>query len=57
MRARLQSREWGLLTSLIVMFLVLIIIAYSTKDCVDPSIQNFFNAEKIQEVGNFDCTK
>jgi len=57
MRARLQSREWGLLISLIVMFLMLIIIAYSTKDCVDPSIQNFFNAEKIQEVGNFDCTK
>jgi hypothetical protein len=57
MRARLQSREWGLLISLIVMFFVLITIAYSTKDRVDPSIQNFFNGEKIQEVGNFDCTK
>jgi len=57
MRARLQDREWSFLISLGVMFLVLIIIAYSTKDCVDPAIQNFFNGEKIQEVGNFDCTK
>jgi len=57
MRAQLQSWEWGFLISLIVMFLVLVIVAYSTEDCVDPSIQNFFNAKKNQEVGNFDCAK
>lgn len=57
MKAQLRSREWGFLISLVVMFLVLVIVAYSTKDCVDPSIQNFFNAKKNQEVGNFDCTK
>jgi len=57
MRAQLQSWEWGFLISLIVMFLVLVIVAYSTEDCVDPSILNFFNAKKNQEVGNFDCAK
>ena len=57
MRAELRFREWGLLISLIVMLLVLVIIGYLTKDWVDPAIQNFFNGSKIQEVGNFDCTK
>lgn len=47
MRARLQDREWSCLIFLGVMFLVLIIIAYTTKDCVDPAVQNFFNSQKI----------
>ena len=53
----LLIRERIVLIILFTFFTVLVIVAFTGKDVVDPDIQNFLKREKNENSGNFDCTK